>query len=632
MTRWEERRALALGVAALVLALILAANAIPFLRGGYGWRWPYQPVWEARRALPLVAALAVYVVGAAKLQTRARSSRLVRGWALLGAATLPLFGIALRHEDVLFTLFARTASPLTTGPHMAGAQVDWSSRAWLDWGAVMEHYRAYSVHVALAPPGLPLFYGLLGAALDRLPALAEPMQRALLPYQCHNYTLLAYSPGEWASAWFGVLMPLWAALAVFPLYGVTRRLYHDARIAQAATLWWPLVPALVLFAPTWNTFYPLLSLAAFWCWLRALEGQRTEARWALGAGALLGLLTFANFSTVPLGALLGVYALVVAWQQRLTLRRVALLLGTLGFGAALPWALFMLAGGASPWALLQTAMAHHLELERPYWPWLWLHSWDWAIFTGLPLIALWLGASVPSARERDPLGLALLVTVAALVVSGTARGETGRVWLFFAPFVLSVAAATLLRAQKEARRAWRSWAAVTCGQAALLLALALSWDVIGTELTPPPEPPPSVAASHPLGVQVGNALTLSGWDAAVEDGALTLRLNWQPLAPITRPYWFSALLLGPDGQARPPAQDWQPLQTRYPTTCWAVGQTVSDSVTLPLPADAPSGDWWVSLAVFPDVTRPNERLTVRWPDGATDTQIGLGPIAVQSTR
>ncbi len=35
---------------------------------------------------------------------------------------------------------------------------------------------------------------------------------------------------------------------------------------------------------------------------------------------------------------------------------------------------------------------------------------------------------------------------------------------------------------------------------------------------------------------------------------------------------------------------------------------------------------------FPNVARPNARLPVRWPDGATDTQIGLGPIAVQSTR
>ncbi len=594
MGRWGERRAVALGAAALALTLFLLTNAIPFLRGGYGWRWPYRPVHDVGRVAMMCAAVLFYSLGATWLHRRAARRGAVLLWSAVGAALLPLAVIALRHEDVLFTLFARTASPLTTGPHMAGAQVDWSDPAWLDWGAVMEHYRAYSVHVALAPPGLPLFYGVLGAALERVPALADPLFRALLPYQCHNYTLLAYSAGEWAAAWFGVLMPLWAALAVWPLYAVARRVYHNEAVARAAALWWPLVPALVLFAPTWNTLYPALSLAAFWCWLRALEGERGSVRWALAAGLGVGALTFANFSTVPLGAFLGVYALLVTWQKRFGARRVLALLVGLGVGAGAPWALFVLAGGTPPWELLQTAMAHHLELERPYWPWLWLHSWDWAIFTGLPLIALWLGASVSALVRRRalraPLGVALLVTLGALVLSGTARGETGRVWLFFAPFVLLVAATSLYREGTEPRRAWRGWAAVTLGQAALLLALALTWDVIGTELTPPPDPPPSVPVTHPLGVQVGDTLTLAGWDAEVTDEAITLRLAWQPRAPITQAYWFSALLIGPDGQPYPPAHDWQPFQTRYPTTCWAVGQTLGDSVTLPLPADAPAGE------------------------------------------
>jgi uncharacterized membrane protein len=73
---------------------------------------------------------------------------------------------------------------------------------------------------------------------------------------------------------------------------------------------------------------------------------------------------------------------------------------------------------------------------------------------------------------------------------------------------------------------------------------------------------------------------------------------------------------------------WQPLETRYPTTCWTVETVVSDSVRLPLPADSPVGEWWISLSAFSDVEHPERRITVILPDESTDTQIGLGPVVV----
>ena len=70
-------------------------------------------------------------------------------------------------------------------------------------------------------------------------------------------------------------LPLWGALAVFPLCHIARRL-NGVQGARLAVSWWPLVPALVLFAPTWNTLYPLFALVAFWLLLRG--GGRTPAR------------------------------------------------------------------------------------------------------------------------------------------------------------------------------------------------------------------------------------------------------------------------------------------------------------------------------------------------------------------
>lgn len=596
----------------LIVALALLFDWIPFLRGGFGWQWQYQPA-PLLRVLPLVALVMIYLAGAWFFR-QGSHNRLLGLWAFVGAIVIPLAILWVRADDVLYVLFIRTASGIATGPHMAGATIDWSN--WLDWPDVMHSFEGMSVHVALAPPGLPLVYQGLNIVLAAFPIAADFLHRALLPYQCANYNLLAYSSAEWASAWFGVLMPVWGALAVWPLFGVTRRLF-DSQTARSAVMWWPLVPALVLFVPTWNTFYPLVTLLTFWCLLRGLE---KGAFWLILSGLLVGLLTFANFSIVPLLGLFGFYVLLYFRQDRARRAYDLILIGVwFGVGLILPWLVYWLASGFTPFDLLHMAMSQHLSLDRPYLPWLWLHFWEWALFTGLPLIVLWLLNAVNG--KRDNLSISLLATMIILILSGTARGETGRVWLFFAPFVLIAAA--------HALQNWRTgWLAVSGSQAVLLVILVIVLPVIDApDMTFPPDAPAFVLASRVSGAAFGQDFRLENWEAEIEEDVITLRLNWQPLRQMTTPYWFSALLVAPDGAAVGEAVVWQPLETRYPTTCWQPDAVVSDSVRLPLPADAPAGAWWISLSAFGDVDHPEQRVTVTLPDGSTDTQVGLGPVS-----
>jgi hypothetical protein len=211
-----------------------------------------------------------------------------------------------------------------------------------------------------------------------------------------------------------------------------------------------------------------------------------------------------------------------------------------------------------------------------------------------------------------------------VVISGTARGETGRVWLFFAPFAL-IAAAIKLQNLTPSGPVWLS---ITSVQAVLMLVLAICWPgVSASDITPPPASPPLAAPSRPADAAFGQSLRLLNWDATVDSDAIILRLNWEAQQQMTIPYWFSALLVAPDGTPASQSVVWQPQYTRYPTTCWTASQVVSDSVRLPLPDNAPAGDWWISLAVFGDVDHPDQRLLVTLPDGTTDTQIGLGPTA-----
>lgn len=615
--------------ASVVLALVLGLDAVPLLRGGevFRWQWPHDAV-GAGRAVGLALAVAGYVAGAAVI-TAQRETWTGALWAGVGMIALALVVTWARAGHPVEALYFRTVSLTATGPYTVAGLIDWSGEGWHDWPAVMIEYRDLSQHVALSPPGLPLLYAGTARAFEVAPGVAALVQRALVPLQCDNYTLLEFSAPEWAAALPGLLMPLWAALAVVPLVAVARRLVPGA--AGRVAISWALVPAALLFAGSWNTAYPALALVAFWLLLRGLESERGAGWWA-AAGGVTGLLTFANFSMVPLAGLCGFYVLLRHVLNERAARPWwhSLRVGAwFGLGLALPWLTWTLATGSTPLEMLDAAFDRHLALDRPYLPWLWMHFWEWALLGGVPLVALAGIAAVGWRRGQDVLPLALAATLAALLLSGTARGETGRVWLFLVPFALLAAAQWIAR-QDTARSAHaaRSWWAVWGAQAVLVLALAGTWDVMRVpDVSPRSDAPPVQAADHPQDARFAPGFRLVGWSAEVEAGAIVVQLNWRAEEQLTVPYYFSALPVAPDGT---PGESvvWQPGASGYPVTCWRPGHTVTDTVRLPLPEDAPLGDWFISLAAFARVDAPGETVAVQLADGTSDRQIGLGPVPV----
>ncbi len=628
MTRWRAwaRPVPLLAGASAALAIVLALDLVPALRGGelLHWQWPHEPVALGRAAI-LVATLGAYCLGTARLVRTGRGGW-IRAWAVLGVVALSLLATWVRAGNPLHELYYRTVSLTATGPYTAAGLIDWSDGGWHDWPAVMVEFRELSQHVALSPPGLPLIYAGAAPGFDAAPGAARALQRALVPLQCDNYTLLQFTAAEWAAAVVGLLMPIWAALTALPLFAAARRL-------QVEALWlaplWALVPAALMFAGSWNTVYPALSAAAFWLLLRGYDARRGAGWWA-GAGLLAGLLTFANFSLVPLIGLLGAYALLRHALNERCLRpwwfpvRVG---AWFALGLALPWVLWWLGAGSTPWAMLEVAFDRHLELDRPYVPWLWMHTWEWALLGGLPLVIAALLALVRWRPGRDVLPLALFVTLGLLVLSGTARGETGRVWLFFMPFVLLSTGGWIARLDDASARA-SAWRGLWAAQVMLLVALVSTWAVMDApDVLPRPEPPPAMAAAHAHDARFEAGFRLVGWSAEAQDGVILLRLNWRSERQMTTPYYFAALPVAPDG-APGEAVVWQPDEARYPVTCWGPGQTVTDTVRLPLPDSSAAGEWFISLQAFADVDRPLDTVSVLLPDGARDRQVGLGPVRV----
>ena len=604
--------------ACIVLAFLVGFDVLPILRGGDGWQWPREVV-AFGVALPFLLILIIYLIGVFWLGGQGKA-RWVVLWSFLGAAMLPFLVVGLRHADPLAELYYRTISPTATGPYFAAGRIDWASGTWHDWSATMIEWRDDSRHVALSPPGLPLLQRLLNGIFDILPVVPEVIGRQLLPLQCHNYSVLAFTPPERASAIFGILMPVWAALAVFPLYAIAHRMIdYGARWLVSG---WAFVPALLMFAPSWNTLYPLLALIAFWMLLKGIDGQRG---WFVGSGLVTGLLTFFNFSTIPLIALFGFYTLLHYSLNVKDWKRAIVVGGWFAVGLFSIWIIYSLWTRTLPFAMLSTAFNAHFELRRSFRAGLWLHSWEWALLSGLPFVALWLLVIFKRKAGDNVLPQALLLTMLLLLLSNTARGETGRVWLFFTPFVLLCAG--------QMMRKWNYWSydwlSPMIVQALLLVALVSTWNVMeAPDIHPRPEAPAVHENVTPVTATFEAGFTLTGWSADYADGEITLHLNWYSENQMLIAYYFAALPVAPDGSTGEPVV-WQPDATRYPTTCWLPDSVVGDTIQIPLPDDAPDGEWYISLSAFADVANPMETVTVE-TQGATDRQIGLGPISVDN--
>lgn len=628
---------LTIAASTILLAVVVALDVTPWARGGYGWRWPYTPV-ALFRLLPLAAGLIVYITGAAWFY-RAERCKTGLVWAFMGALIIPLLALLARHDAIVLELFGRTAGQYITGTHWAAARIDWYGSGWHTWESIAQHPEIYSVHVAVAPPGLPLWYAVLNTVLDKIPAVAEPLQRWLMPYQCHNYNLLGYTPGQWASATFGVFMPLWAALVVFPLHAAARQLKISP---LPAVLWWPLVPALSAFTGTWYTFMAFPILLAFMGLVRGVERQYGFG-WLVVSGCIMGMMIFSNYATIPQVGLFGFYTLIYyVLKERHTrhMLRPVIVGAWFGVGLMIPWVAYWIYTGVTPIDLFHAAFNLHLELERPYLPWVFLHPWDWLLWNGLPVLLVWVVGVHMWIRKREGqtpvLALALLAIIIALSISGTGRGESGRVWLMFTPFALLAAADALYRI-RQTTPAIAPWMALSSANAILLIAVVGTLDAVGKDFTPPTPLSPLavdyIQTNAIFSASDGDGtFALTGWHGESNGRFIDLSLRWHGLSQVTHLYWFGAVLVSPTGETTEPIL-WQPGEShgaayRYPNTCWRPGQNIEDTLRLPLPQDAETGDWWVSLAVFGNGESDEGRLQVISPDDTRDVQIGLGPVVV----
>jgi hypothetical protein len=228
------------------------------------------------------------------------------------------------------------------------------------------------------------------------------------------------------------------------------------------------------------------------------------------------------------------------------------------------------------------------------------------------------------------MAVALSLTLFIVVVSGTGRGETGRIWLFFAPISLLIAADVVNALPVTYRRL------LLATQVFWLIVVVLVLRTVGGAYRPPPDLAAvrfSTASETviPTAIDFGDVLQLQGFSGRVQTDPAQLLVNlyWRPKRPIETPYFFSAVVVSPDGV---PLADyhWQPFDYQFPTTCWYKAATegpIVDRAIIPIPATVVSGDYWLSLRMF-SLEDENEPRYVQLniPGVGQDDQAGIGPI------
>ncbi len=637
MTR-ERWFTLALTAVTLLLVGLIWTDWLPWLRGPAPetaeWYWPYLIRPTTRWLIPTLAALLMLGVSAWWLKVGyGRHAKwgllaLIAGSFLLQIGLMGADNASIR-DEMINRVYSNQASgffqPAVELPPLPEALPQYPQ---LMPGSSAEHARTH-------PPGLLLTNRLTVEGLRRAPALAEWLAPPARAARCVDLWLLDRDTAVAAALTVWAILPLLAAaLTILPAYALSKQMLPDTAVPLAVALI-ATIPALLLFAPKAVQFYAPLSLLIFLTFFLGLK--RGSWGWFFLAGLLYSLATFLNLGNTALAGLLAVFTLLFLWSGGWVAGWRKLLGGGLAFalGTAVIWLAYWLLWGVPFWEIYQIGLNQHYELvtlKRNYGWWVISNLVDLLIFAGLPLIIGFSGIVILATRniiKKSPilrpcsgqasnlqsLALSLAALILILDLSGSARGEVGRLWLFFMPLMALPAAQFLKKMQP---RTWQSVLIIGL-QLLITLSLALAWQPVravtvnGVRPSPPTTVPDTAVTITFNENQPNTAqITLTGYALTQADEALDLTLFWQADKGAARPYTVYTQLLNEQNEIIAQQDNW-PVNGQWPPTCWSGGETVADSYRLPLPPELPPGQYHLVVGLYDAAT--GERLLT---DGGLD--------------
>ncbi len=587
----------------LILCGLILVDGAPLLRGpapdSSVWHWPYQLRPLNRWWLPVGMAA---IFGGVLWAWLARKLPTWLGLLLLVICQIGM-QLSLVYVDasrdfwgvgdvISAEIIDRSLSPTSNGYFWDATQINALPPILRDYPAQMPNFN--SEHTRTHPPGFLIFnYQLIHFFADR--AIAEPLAQLAYRLRCADLWLIGQSPNVAAALVVWAIVPILAAGVAVPIgYWVGRDPQgqgdvgeaHHARMTAAllATL-----PSLLLFTSASDQIYVPLTLLV--CG-GALRFERRGWRNALAVGLLMGLQSFLSVGNAVTAIVVGVLLLQMGFQRKMWLYGILIAVGSLA-----PWLLFWGIYGVPPWEIVEAGLGQHYELvttKRAYGTWFVWNIIDLLIFAA-PVVVVGALLTARSLADKSAgrgmqvfagatLGLLLLLNI-----SGSARGEVGRIWLFLFA-LLAIAAAPKLT----------KWGIVApISMLLITLAVGLSWRMMQPVLVvtePPAMPAWTGAVRDSAPIQLSSAVSLAETSVQVDEETLAVGLLWEAAGSADYPYTAFVHVIDATGQLVAQQDNW-PVNGQWPPTCWRRGDEIIDTYQIDL-TNLASGRYEIATGMY----------------------------------
>ncbi|MFO7947539.1 MAG: hypothetical protein R6V19_12080, partial [Armatimonadota bacterium] len=247
----------------------------------------------------------------------------------------------------------------------------------------------------------------------------------------------------------------------------------DSRIALGGAVMSASIPSLVLFVPSIDGAGALMAISALaaFMWARRLDRPALAALagllWAAAGFWSVGLLLVAFPAVIA----------VIADVLRKDRRRSGLLMSGSALGVfVLFFVALLVFCDYRPFVNLQEIFRSQAYImsrsARDRLPWTFMNIYEFVLFFGPALFVVSVTGLITALRrplrpEARFLGWGLVAALVFLVISGTTRGEVGRIWLFLMPLLSAFAGVPVIQMPKRHR--WWYLPALAAAQGACCL-------------------------------------------------------------------------------------------------------------------------------------------------------------------
>ncbi len=427
----KDRLLILASVISFIFFIAFALDLSPILRGPtdpiFESHWPYYFVNTVSKIwFPLftsVLILVFYLI----FETRINKLNLKKELLFLGAIIILLFVFQL--SLVYFSrfgigiLFRRIADPGINGYFTAALHIQGVSDFLFQYPRLL--ITSLPQHSRGDPPGPILFFYLIINFFKAYPFLYEGiinnLNSSVNDSKALWVSLQDYQ--KFSALFLGFFMHFISAAVLIPFYFLLKNLTTKI-VALRGVLIFGLMPSFTFFPLFFDPFYVLFPILTFLFLVLGFKGENYKYYFLAGLSLSIGL--FFNLAFLPLFLFLAILFVFIKLKERIKI------LLSFSFGLIVVPFLLLFVGYNSLYSGLVLLQS---QTPRSYFEWVIYNPYDVFVFMGIPVTLLFIYVSYKIYKTEKFIYLkkiliAFWIMFVALVLSGTSRGEVGRIWIF----------------------------------------------------------------------------------------------------------------------------------------------------------------------------------------------------------